>query len=233
MFIDYEAFLQNLESVQGRIAQAVAEARRPEGSVKLLPVTKNHPVDAANYALRTGIDSVGENRVQEALYKMDQADHGIRWELIGPLQSNKAKKAASSFWRIQSVDRPKILSALQKSAEVSGSKLRVLLQINAGADPNKFGATLEDSDGMIEFALQQDRLTVDGLMTIAPLDPNPSVARKCFARLRECRDRLADKFAIDLPELSMGMSGDLGEAILEGSTLVRVGTALFGEREYK
>lgn len=232
MFIDYEAFLENLAHVQERIAEAVAAAGRPEGSVQLLPVTKNHPVEAANFALRAGLSAVGENRVQEALGKMDQADHGLRWELIGPLQSNKVKKAVSSFWRIQSVDRPKILAVMQRRAEAIGTQRRILLQINAGDDPNKSGASLEEAESLLEFALSQDRLTVDGLMTIAPLDRDPAVARKCFARLRECRDRLGERFDVSLPELSMGMSGDLREAILEGSTLVRVGTALYGERDY-
>ena len=108
-----------------------------------------------------------------------------------------------------------------------------MLQINAGDDPNKSGAKVEDAEALMEHALEQDRLDTEGLMTIAPLNRDPSVARNCFARLRECRDRLADRFGIRLPELSMGMSGDLGEAILEGSTLVRVGMDLYGEREYK
>ena len=233
MLKDYESFLENLNRVQERIDRAICAANRREGSVRLLPVTKNHPVDAANFALRAGIPSVGENRVQEALGKIEEANEGVRWELIGPLQSNKAKKAVESFWRIQSVDRPKILTALQKRAEDLDVKLSVLLQINAGDDPNKSGAKFEDAEALMEHALEQDRLDTEGLMTIAPLNRDPSVARSCFARLRECRDRLADRFGIRLPELSMGMSGDLGEAILEGSTLVRVGMALYGAREYK
>jgi len=233
MFIDYETFLENLGRVHDQISEAVAAANRQEGSVQLLPVTKNHPVDAANFAFRAGLPAVGENRVQEALGKIDQADEGLHWELIGPLQSNKVKKAVSSFSRIQSVDRNKILAAMQKHAQASDVSIRILLQVNAGDDPNKSGVSLEEAGSLLEFALSQDRLSVDGLMTIAPIDKDPAVARRCFARLRECRDRLAEKFHISLPELSMGMSGDLREAILEGSTLVRVGTALYGDRDYK
>lgn len=211
---------------------AVQEAGRPPDSVNLLPVTKNHPVDAALYAQRSGIPSVGENRVQEALAKMENADIDLKWELIGPLQSNKAKKVAEKFYRVQSVDREKIVESLQRHAQEMGREVRILLQINAGNDPNKSGAQLEDAPALLECVLRQPNLRVSGLMTIAPLDPDPAIARKCFASLRDCRDRLSDSFGVDLPELSMGMSGDMKEAILEGSTIVRVGTALFGKRNY-
>jgi len=232
MFIDYQVFEENLRRVSEGIDAAASEAGRPSGTVQLLPVTKNHPVDAALYAYRSGLSSVGENRVQEALSKMDAADKEIRWELIGPLQSNKAKKVAEHFYRVQSVDRKKIVNLLQRYAAESDRKVRILLQINAGSDPNKSGARLEDAPALLECALTQPNLCVDGLMTIAPLSSDPEVARRCFAALRKCRDTLVDSFDVALPELSMGMSGDMKEAILEGSTMVRVGTALYGERDY-
>lgn len=232
MFIDYHEFEENLRRVRDEIEEAVSEAGRPSSSVQLLPVTKNHPVDAAHFAYRSGLISVGENRVQEALSKMDDADEKIRWELIGPLQSNKAKKVAERFFRIQSVDREKIVGSLQRNAAEAGRDIRIMLQINAGDDPKKSGASLEDAPALLECALAQPNLSVDGLMTIAPLSSDPDVARRCFASLRECRDSLENSFEIALPELSMGMSGDMKEAILEGSTIVRVGTALYGERDY-
>ncbi len=232
MFIRYETYRVNLERVREAIEAAESKAGREPGSVALLPVTKNHPVDAARYAFRSGLKSVGENRVQEALSKMDDADAALRWELIGPLQSNKAKKVAERFYRVQSVDRAKVIAALQRHALESGRTLRLLLQVNAGDDPNKSGADLEGASPLLECALEQPNLQVDGLMTIAPLDDNPAVARSCFAALRRCRDRLETEFCVSLPELSMGMSGDMGEAIQEGSTMVRVGTALYGDREY-
>ena len=232
MFISYQEFEDNLRRVQASILSAEAKSGRPVGSVTLLPVTKNHPVDAALYAFRSGLRSVGENRVQEALSKMDDADSALSWELIGPLQSNKAKKVAERFDRVQSVDRPKVAKALQRYASEAGRNLRVLLQINAGADPNKSGASLEEASALLECALEQSNLKVDGLMTIAPWDDDPTVARSCFAALRNCRDRLEASFGVSLPELSMGMSGDMEAAIQEGSTMVRVGTALFGKRDY-
>jgi len=232
MFISYREFEENLRRVRGAIEEAAVASNRAPDSVTLLPVTKNHPVDAALYACRSGLPSVGENRVQEALAKMSESDEQVKWELIGPLQSNKAKKVAENFFRVQSVDRKKIAGALQRHAAKGNRSLRILLQINAGEDPNKSGASLEEAPDLLECALGQANLEVEGLMTIAPLSSDPQVARKCFASLRRCRDRLEESFGVSLPQLSMGMSGDMKEAILEGSTIVRVGTALYGERNY-
>ncbi len=233
MFIDFTRFEENLGRVRDQIGRAAVAAGRPEDSVTLLPVTKNHPVDAAEYALRAGLAQVGENRVQEALSKMENGPEGLRWELIGPLQSNKAKRVAEQFYRVQSVDRPKVVNALQRHAAEAGRTLRVLLQVNAGRDPAKSGVSLEDAESLLELALGQGNLEVDGLMTIAPLDDDPNVARRSFAALRKCRDRLAQATGALLEELSMGMSGDLEAAILEGSTMVRIGTSLYGERQYE
>lgn len=232
MIIDYRVFEENLRKVRGRIEQSAMAAGRSSNAIQLLPVTKNHPLDVARFAYRSGLKSVGENRVQEALSKMDDADEEIFWELIGPLQSNKVKKAAERFYRIQSVDRIKIVNLLQRHAAEAERNLRILLQINTGNDPNKSGARLEDASALLERALSQPNLKVDGLMTIAPLSSDLNIARKSFASLRKCREELAESFKVDLPELSMGMSGDMQEAILEGSTIVRVGTALFGKRDY-
>ncbi len=232
MFLSFETFQANLANVTEQIAAACQAAGRASESVSLLPVTKNHPLEAARYAFDAGIQSVGENRVQEALGKIDAASFEIRWELIGPLQSNKAKRAASSFSRIQTVDRIKILNALQRFCEEAESRLSILLQVNAGNDPQKAGVSIEDAPRLLETALACSRLQVDGLMTIAPLSEDSNVARQCFAALRECRDSLESSFGVSLPELSMGMSSDLDLAIKEGSTMVRVGTALYGKREY-
>ena len=231
MFIDYHDFEENLRKVRGWIEKSAMMAGRSSNAIQLLPVTKNHPSDAARFAYRSGLKSVGENRVQEALSKMDDADDEIFWELIGPLQSNKVKKAAERFYRIQSVDRIKVVNLLQRHAAEAERHLRILLQINTGNDPNKSGARLEDASALLERALNQPNLKVDGLMTIAPLSSDLNIARTSFASLRKCREDLEESFKVDLPELSMGMSGDMQEAILEGSTIVRVGTALFGKRD--
>jgi pyridoxal phosphate enzyme (YggS family) len=228
--LSYEQFCSNLASVQAEIFAACELAKRAPSEVQLLAVTKNHPAAAAEYAGRFGLKAVGENRVQEGAAKRQACGLPLRWELIGHLQSNKARLAAESFDRVQSVDSAKLLTLLNKAAEARGSVLPVLLQINAGRDPAKFGAELEEAPGLLEHALGCKALRVEGLMTIAPLSGDRAVARHCFATLRGLRDALASRFAVPLPELSMGMSGDLAEAIAEGSTQVRVGTALFGAR---
>jgi hypothetical protein len=240
-FLTYEEFLGNLARVQARVVAACAAAGRPAAAVRILAVTKTHPVEAALYAHRAGLAGAGENRVQDALEKIAACpDPAVRWELIGHLQSNKAAKAAGAFARIQSVDRIELAQKLDQTlrqaqgeaAATAGRELPVLLQVNAGDDPAKFGVDCEGAAGLLEAALKCPALKVEGLMTVAPLAPeNPAVAEKCFARLRETRDRLAGQFGVALAELSMGMSDDLEAAVRQGSTLVRVGTALFGKRE--
>jgi PLP dependent protein len=231
MLIEYDIFQQRAASLQQRIAEACRAAGRNPAEVRLLPVTKNHPVAAAEYAARAGFAAVGENRVQEAVAKRAQLGGSLRWELIGHLQSNKAKLAATHFDRIQSVDSEKLLSALDRAAGELGKKLAVLLQINAGNDPAKFGADPSAATSLLEIALSKPHLQVDGLMTIAPLSDDPAVAERTFAHLRTIRDDLAARFGVALPELSMGMSNDLAAAIAAGSTQVRIGTALYGPRD--
>ena len=231
MFIDYDTFRTRTDALLHRIAGLCRAAGRAPAEVVLLPVTKTHPPAAAEYAARYGLATVGENRVQEAIDKQAQTSAPLRWELIGNLQSNKARLAAAHFGRIQSVDSAKLLTVLDRAAAELGVTLPVLLQINAGHDPAKFGAEPADAPRMLELALTLPHLQVDGLMTIAPLSDDPAVARRTFANLRTIRDELAARSGLPLRELSMGMSGDLDAAIAEGSTLVRVGTALYGARE--
>jgi hypothetical protein len=231
MFPTYEEFCSRADAVRAQIAAACARAGRDPREVALLAVTKTHPPAAAEYAARYGLRAVGENRVQEGVQKRAQTSAPVEWELIGHLQSNKARLAAAHFDRVQSVDSEKLARHLDRAAAELGQTLRVLLQINAGRDPAKFGAELEDAPRLLEAALAQPHLRVEGLMTIAPLSPDPEVARRTFAALRALRDRLAAQTGAPLPELSMGMTADLADAVAAGSTLVRVGTALYGSRE--
>jgi pyridoxal phosphate enzyme (YggS family) len=228
--ISFNEFKTNLDEVLKAIADACAKTGRPVSEVSLLPVTKTHPAEVLDYVVQAGLKCAGENRVQEAIDKKSLTAVSVRWELIGHLQSNKAKLAAQHFDRVQSVDSVKLVKHLDRAAAELGKTLPVLLQINAGRDPAKFGAEIEDAPLLLEAALASKNLHVDGLMTIAPLSPDPSVAERTFATLREMRDSLSVKFGTPLPELSMGMSGDMSAAIAAGSTLVRVGTALFGSR---
>ena len=228
--IPFEVFESNLKRLRFRMESACQTVGRASESVQLLPVTKNHPVDAVEYAVRAGLTAVGENRVQEAGEKHGQTVADLRWELIGHLQSNKAKDAVAIFDRVQSVDSLKLLQRLNRQAGEAGKTLSILLQCNTGEDPNKHGFTVPAMEAALEAALAAEHLAVDGLMTIAPLDDNLDVATAAFDGLRVLRDRLADQYAVALPELSMGMTGDLEAAIAAGSTQIRVGTALYGSR---
>lgn len=237
MFCDYDEFVRRAAGVRAQIAAACTAAGRDPATVELLAVTKTHPAAAADHAACLGLRAVGENRVQEGVEKRAQATPAaaaLRWELIGHLQSNKARLAAQHFDRVQSVDREKLVTLLDRAAAEAGKVLPVLLQINAGRDPAKFGAELEDAPRLLDAALAAPHLRVDGLMTIAPLGSTPAetaeLAARTFAALRTLRDELATRHGTPLPELSMGMTGDLAAAVAAGSTLVRIGTALFGTR---
>ncbi|WP_415908932.1 YggS family pyridoxal phosphate-dependent enzyme [Oleiharenicola sp. Vm1] len=235
MFIDFETFKARADKLQALMAEAARAAGRDPAEVRLLPVTKTHPAAAADYVARYGLPAVGENRVQEAVAKRAEVAAPLHWELIGHLQSNKAALAAQHFDRIQSVDREKLLHPLDRAAGELGRPLSVLLQVNAGHDPAKFGAEPADAPRLLDAALAKANLRVEGFMTIAPLGTTPAEtaehARRTFANLRAIRDDLAARTGVPLRELSMGMSGDFALAIAAGSTLVRVGTALFGARE--
>ena len=230
-----EEFRQRADAIRARIAAACAQVGRNPAEVELLAVTKTHPAAAAVLAAGYGLRAVGENRVQEAAEKRPLSPTGLQWELIGHLQSNKARLAALTFDRIQSVDSEKLLNHLDRAAAEHGKRLPILLQFNAGQDPAKFGAEVTDAPRLLEAALARTHLRLDGLMTIAPLDPDPArtaeLAARTFATLRTLRDELAARFGVPLATLSMGMTSDLEPAVAAGSTMVRVGTALFGHRE--
>lgn len=235
--LTYEDFSARVAVLEARIAAACGVAGRPPAQVRLLAVTKTHPADAVRFAARRGLAAVGENRVQEAAAKRAELAVEVptlRWELIGHLQSNKAGPAAATFDCIQSVDSEKLVRRLDASAGELGKTLAVLLQVNAGRDPAKFGAEPEDAPRLLEIALACPHLRVEGLMTIAQLGATEAEtadhARRTFDNLRVMRDDFRTRYGVALPELSMGMSGDLEIAIAAGSTCLRVGTALFGER---
>jgi len=230
MLIPYEEFQVRADTIRREIAEACLKAGRKPDEVALLAVTKTQPAVAVDYAARYGLAAVGENRVQEGVEKRSHSAAAIRWELIGHLQSNKSALAARTFDRIQSVDQEKLLGPLDRAAAALGKTLPILLQINAGADPAKFGAAPGAAASLLQAAIAMPHLRVDGLMTIAPLSSDPAVAGRTFSNLRELRDRLALEFSVPLEELSMGMSGDFTAAIAAGSTQVRLGTALFGPR---
>lgn len=224
-------FLENLEKIQERIALACDRYGRSQEDVCLLPVTKNWPVDAVAHCQSAGIERVGENRVQEARAKQEQIS-GVKWDLIGHLQSNKINQVVGNFARIQSVDSVKLIKKLQIVAEKTRQKCYIFLQVNAGDDPAKYGFREGEVADALDQVLESPCLKIEGLMTIAPFAPeDPQVAQSCFQRLANLRDSLQNSHHLSLQHLSMGMSDDLESAIAEGSTMIRVGSALFGTRD--
>ena len=222
---------KKLDSIQKRIGFAQKRGGF-DHPVQLIAVTKTRPFTTIQDCYRSQITVIGENRIQEAAEKFRSfADMpGLVRRFIGHLQSNKAKLAAGRFHRIQSVDSVKLLRRLNVAMESREGLQRILLQVNAGEDPAKFGVCPEAAEALLEAGLSLPCIKIEGFMTIAPLSRDPEIARRAFARLREIGDRLAERSGASLPELSMGMSADLEAAVIEGSTLLRVGSALFGER---
>lgn len=230
---DQKSFKNNVVSVQDRIKNACRSAGRNPAEVTLMAVTKTHPVQAAEWAVEAGLNHLGENRVQELATKQPALSHpGAYWELIGPLQRNKARLAVRHAARIQSIDRSRLVQALDRICEEEErASLPVLMQVNTSGDPAKSGCHPDEAPALLEAIVGSSYLELEGLMTIGELTDDPERIRQPFRQLRQLRDQLADRQGIALPVLSMGMTGDLEIAIEEGSTLIRVGTALFGERE--
>jgi len=239
-------FSDRLAGVEERIAAACRRAGRARSDVRLMAVSKTHPASAIVEAVSVGLTLFGENRVQEFERKSAEltgsgtavragaASAGIEVHLIGHLQSNKAAKAAQFFSAVDTVDSLRLAERLNEAASRQGSVLPVLLEIKLSAEETKTGL---DSAGaelseLLERAPDFADVRVRGLMTMPPLDDDAQSARACFRQLHELRERLAQAYPkLDLSELSMGMSGDFEIGIEEGSTLIRIGTALFGARE--
>jgi pyridoxal phosphate enzyme (YggS family) len=224
-----EHFAARLERVQAAIAAAAAKAGRAPAEIELVAVSKTQPVAAIQEAMRAGVVVFGENKVQEARAKVDELGRGV-WHLIGHLQSNKAREAVRLFDSIDSLDRVELAEEIDRLAEALGKIQNVLLQVNVAGESTKFGCAPEDAEALAERINALPRLALRGLMTIAPFVPDAEKSRPHFAALRELRDALQTRTGLALPVLSMGMSGDFAEAIEEGSTSVRIGTALFGAR---
>ena len=220
----------NLATVRQTISRAERAAGRPEGSVQLIAVTKTHPVDVIQKAIDAGQLMFGENRVQEARAKIPELSSRIQWHLIGHLQSNKIRPALPLFQLIHGVDSVELLADIDRIAAELGLFPRILLQVNLAGEASKFGFSPAKLLEQVETIDGFKRANIEGLMTIPPLAPSPEHSRPYFVALRELRDRLARESGFALPELSMGMSDDYQVAIAEGATMVRVGTAIFGER---
>ena len=224
---------ERLASTRARIVAAATSAGRDPSSVRLVAVSKTFPIEAIREAYAAGQRDFGENKVQEALEKMaSSADLPIRWHLLGHLQTNKARKAAASFAAIHSVDSVELLRKVDAAAADAGRTPELLIQVDLGGEATKFGATSADVPRILEAAAGCKAAQVVGLMTLPPVPEVPEDARPWFRKLRDFRDQwlAAGVPAPMLLELSMGMSADFEVAIQEGSTMVRVGTAIFGSR---
>lgn len=219
------------EGILARMAAAAQRAGRSPEEVTLVAVTKTHGPEVVRDAVDAGMCLFGENKVQEAAWKIPLCPGGTHWQLIGHLQSNKARHAVRLFETIHSVDSIKLFDTLEAAARQAGTRPEIYLEVNVSGEPSKYGLTPESVPAVVEHILAESQaLSLTGLMTMAPFDPEPEHARVHFARLRTLRDDLAAHFALDLPHLSMGMTNDFEVAIEEGATDVRIGTALFGAR---
>lgn len=223
---------QRLRNVRQRIAQAARRRGRDPARIVLVGASKGQPADLLREAWEAGLEDFGENRVQEALEKMATLPSSVRWHLLGPLQTNKAKRAVESFTSVHSVDRMRIAEELDRQAGRLGRSLPCFLEVNIGAEPTKHGFHEEELLEHLPGLAGLRHLKPEGLMAIPPQVPDPEQARPWFRRLARLRDRVtATRGWERFPGfLSMGMSADYEVAVEEGATHVRIGTALFGPR---
>jgi len=220
-----------LDEVRHRIGEACSRAGREIDTVELVAVSKTVPDDRVREMMACGHRLFGENRVQEAIRKIETVGPGARWHLVGHLQRNKARHAVGAFEMIHSVDSEALAREIDRRAAGIERKQAVLLQVNLSEEAAKGGVPEPAAAPLLDILRSLEHVEARGLMIIPPPVERPEQSRGWFARLRRLRDRLAGTSGLDLPELSMGMSDDFEVAIEEGATLIRVGRALFGDRE--
>ena len=224
---------ENLDRVREQIAQAAAKAGRNADDIELVAITKTHPAEKVREAIEVGQTLFGESRVQEARAKIPELPSNLRWHFVGHLQKNKIRHALPLFEMIHSVDSIALAEEINRIAEEEGLHPRVLLEVNVAGEGSKFGFASNRLREQMEELLALPRLSIEGLMCLPPLAEEAEASRKYFVQLRELRDSLEKEIDLKLPQLSMGMTDDFPVAVEEGATLVRVGTAIFGERSKK
>ncbi len=227
--------LENIKNIYRKISSAAIRSGRSPFDVQLIAATKTVPVEKIREAVELGLRDIGENRVQEAKEKILKIEGGregfeLRWHLIGHLQKNKVKTAVQLFDLIHSLDSLALADLINKYAEKIEKTQRVLIQVKLSEEETKHGVAEEDLMGLIEAVSKMNNIKLEGLMTMPPYFDDPEKARPFFKKLRELRDE-AEQKGFQLPELSMGMTNDFEVAILEGATMVRIGTGIFGERK--
>src|SRR6266699_4243612 len=225
-----DSIAENLAHVRGQLAQAAAKSGRDGSSVELVAVSKTHDAEKVRAAYEAGQSLFGESRVQEARAKIPLLPSGLSWHFVGHLQKNKIRHALPLFELFHSVDSLTLAQEMNRIANEEGMHPRVLLEVNVAEEGSKFGFKDETLRAEMESLLALPRLSVEGLMIIPPLAEEAEASRKYFVRLRELRAALKKEFDVRLPHLSMGMTNDFPIAVEEGATLVRIGTAIFGER---
>lgn len=220
----------NLANIKKRIDEACHRSGRETADIRLMAVSKKMPPERIDEAAGLGLQLFGENRIQEAKQKIPLCAGGLEWHGIGHLQTNKARDAVSLFSMLHGIDSERLAEEINKQAEKQAKSQPILLEVNVAAEASKFGFS---KDTILESAERINTLSnveIHGLMTMAPWSPDSERSRPVFRTLKGIADRLEDAFGAPLPVLSMGMSGDFEVAIEEGSTLIRIGTALFGKR---
>jgi pyridoxal phosphate enzyme (YggS family) len=222
--------VENLERVRAQIAQAAQKAGRQVGDVDLIAISKTHDAERVREAMEAGQQLFGESKVQEARAKIPELPSSLRWHFVGHLQRNKIRHALPLFELFHGIDDVDLARDMNRIAEEGGMHPRILLEVNVAGEGSKFGFKPDKLRGEMETLLSLNRLSIEGLMTIPPLAEEAEFSRKFFVDLRELRDALEKEFDLKLPHLSMGMTNDFQIAVEEGATMVRVGTAIFGER---
>jgi pyridoxal phosphate enzyme (YggS family) len=222
---------ENLARVREQIAQAANKTGRSENEIELVAISKTHDADRVREAQAAGQNIFGESRVQEARAKIPELPASLHWHFVGHLQKNKIRHALPLFELIHSVDSLALAQEINRIAQEEGVNPRILLEVNVAGEGSKFGFKSETLRAEMEPLLGLVRLSIEGLMIIPPLAEEAEASRRFFGQLRELRDTLEKDFDLKLPQLSMGMTNDFPIAIEEGATLVRVGTAIFGERK--
>ncbi len=221
----------HLERLDQEIASIARASGRDPAEVRLLAVSKTFPADCVKQAHQWGQILFGENRIQEAEEKIPSVDlSGLEWHLIGPLQSNKVRRAAQLFDVIQTLDRPKIVGKLNACAEEMGKIIRVFVEVKLGTEPQKHGLSPRDVPGMVEQVDSMPGLQLQGLMGMPPYQEEAEGSRPYFRKMADLLDEINASRQQPLKELSMGMSHDYRIAIEEGATLLRIGTSIFGKR---
>lgn len=224
---------ENMEAVETKIAEACERAGRDRGEVTLIAVSKTKPLEMLREAYDAGARDFGENRVQELMEKMPSMPEDVRWHMIGHLQRNKVKYIVGKVWMIHSVDSLELAEEISREAVKRQVTVRILLEVNVAEEESKFGVRVQEALSLAEAAAKLPGIQVEGLMTIAPYVEDPEENRTYFRKLKQLSVDIYDKNIdnVNMNVLSMGMTGDYSVAVEEGSTCVRVGTGIFGERK--